>query len=379
AVLLPAIAACAPQGEAPAGGVTAADFIAGVEAAYADLNEEANRVYWMQETNIGFDSNWLATRMSEKLTKAAVDFANESKRYEGLDLPAEQARKMTMIRTGITLPAPTTEGAAAELAEITTRLNTGYSTGKIEFGGQTVPQDETEVLMRQLRDPAQLEEVWTKWRDHAKTMKADFVREVEIANAGARELGFADVGEMWRSGYDMDPDEFAQEVDRLWGQVRPLYDGLHCYVRGALNQRYGDDVVPLDQPIRADLLGNMWAQSWTALGDMVAPAGAGEPVDLDAILVRNGYTPEQMVRTGEAFFTSLGIAPLPESFWERSQIVKPEGREVVCHASAWDLDDKDDVRIKMCTKVNGDDFRTVHHELGHNFYQRAYKAQSTLH
>lgn len=401
--LLALAAACGGQDETPASGVAAKRdeapraygpneapdapatpedaqaFIERVERTYADLNEAAARTYWVQETYINYDTNWLATQMSEKLTQVAVSFANETKWFEGLDLPPDLRRKIDMVRAGITLPAPTSEGAAGELAEITTRLSAAYSTGKIEFEGETVPQDETEILMRTLRDPAKLAEVWTKWRDVAKGMKADYVRLVEIANEGARELGFSDVGEMWRSGYDMEPDAFAEEVDRLWGQVKPLYDELHCHVRAKLNERYGDEVVPLDQPIRADLLGNMWAQSWAPLADIVAPEGTGEPIDLDALLVEKGYTPEKMTRTAEAFFTSLGFEPLPGTFWERSQIVKPEGREVVCHASAWNLDDKDDLRIKMCTKVNADDFRTLHHELGHNFYQRAYKEQSTLH
>ncbi len=209
-------------------------------------------------------------------------------------------------------------------------------------------------------------------------MKSDYVRMVEIANEGAQELGFADVGALWRSSYDMPPDAFAAEVDRLWSQVEPLYDDLHCYVRRKLNEKYGDDVVPLDQPIRADLLGNMWAQSWAPLYDVASPAGATGGVDLDKVLVDQGYDPIKMTKTAEAFFSSLGFAPLPETFWQRSQIVRPVGREVVCHASAWDLDARDDLRIKMCMEVNGEDFRTIHHELGHNYYQRAYKDQPAL-
>jgi peptidyl-dipeptidase A len=283
-----------------------------------------------------------------------------------------------LLKLNLTLPAPDRDGAARELADITTRLDSSYSTGKIEFEGRTVPQSETESLMRTLRDPAKLEEVWTKWHDYAARMKADFASEVEIANAGARELGFADVGALWRSKYDMPPDAFAAEVDRLWGQVKPLYDELHCYVRAELNKEYGDDVVPLDQPIRADLLGNMWAQDWAAIYDIVAPPSTGTSIDLDKLLVEQDYDPVKMTQTAEAFFSSLGFDPLPETFWERSQITKPEGRDVVCHASAWDLDSTDDLRVKMCMEVNGEDFRTIHHELGHNYYQRAYKDQPAL-
>lgn len=374
-------AAPAPVAEAAPAGPAIADveaFVARVEAEMAVLNERAANVFWAQETNITPETEKAAAEMSAELTKKAVEFANESKQFANVEMPGELRRKFDKIRQAIVLPAPTRAGAADELAQITTRLNSAYSTGKIEFEGKTVPQDETEILMRQLRDPAKLAEVWTKWHDHAKTMKADYVRMVEIANEGARELGYSDVGQMWRSGYDMPADAFAAETDRLWGQVKPLYDELHCYVRGKLNAKYGNEVVPLDQPLRADLLGNMWAQSWAPLYDIAKPAGAGTGVDLDRLLVAKGATPVSMTKTAEAFFTSLGLDPLPATFWERSQIVKPEGREVVCHASAWDIDDKDDLRIKMCTKVNDDDFRTLHHELGHNYYQRAYKAQSTL-
>jgi peptidyl-dipeptidase A len=184
---------------------------------------------------------------------------------------------------------------------------------------------------------------------------------------------------MWRSRYDMPPDQFAAMTDRLWSEVKPLYDELHCYTRGKLNQKYGNAVQPATGPIRADLLGNMWAQEWGNIYDVVAPKGAGDVgYDLTELLVARKYTPEKIVRAGEGFFTSLGFAPLPETFWKNSMITAPRDREVICHASAWDVDNVEDLRIKMCTKVNADDFVTVHHELGHNFYQRAYNKQPLL-
>jgi peptidyl-dipeptidase A len=177
----------------------------------------------------------------------------------------------------------------------------------------------------------------------------------------------------------MSPEEFAALTERLWGEVKPLYDQLHCYTRTKLNEKHGDAVQPETGPIRADLLGNMWAQEWGNIYDVVAPKGAGDiGYDLTDLLVAKKYTPEKIVKTGEGFFSSLGFQPLPQTFWERSMITKPPAREVVCHASAWDIDNLDDIRIKMCTKVNADDFVTVHHELGHNYYQRAYKDRPFL-
>jgi peptidyl-dipeptidase A len=210
-------------------------------------------------------------------------------------------------------------------------------------------------------------------------MRPDYIRLTEIANQGAKELGYPDTGAMWRSRYDMSPDEFAAMTDRLWNEVRPLYEQLHCYTRTKLNEKYGDQVQAKTGPIRADLLGNMWAQEWGNIYDVVAPKGAGDVgYDLTDLLVKAKYTPEKIVRTGESFFTSLGFAPLPQTFWTRSMITAPRDREVICHASAWDVDNVEDLRIKMCTKVNADDFVTVHHELGHNFYQRAYNKQPFL-
>ncbi len=365
----------APTAPTPADALT---FLEEVEREYDTLGEEAARISWVQATYINFDTDWLVSNIGARLTELGVKNAKQAATFNGVDVPTDARRKLELLKLGLILPAPDKPGAAQELADITTRLDSTYSVGKIEFEGRTVPQSETEVLMRQLRDAPKLEEVWTKWHDYAQGMKADYARMVEIANEGARELGFTDVGAMWRAGYDMPPDDFSVEVDRLWGQVKPLYDDLHCYVRGELNERYGDAVVPLDEPIRADLLGNMWAQTWGELYNDVAPSDGDSGIDLNRLLVDDGYDPIKMVRTGEAFFSSLSFDPLPETFWERSQIVKPEGREVVCHASAWNVDARDDLRIKMCTTVGAEDFRTIHHELGHNYYQRAYKELPNL-
>ena len=361
------------------------EFIARVETFYRDFGEYAARIAWVNQTYINFDTDWLITKVSAEGTEMGVKFANEAKRFNDVQLSEDARRKIELIKLGLNIPAPERPGAAQELSEINTRMGSTYAVGKIELDGVETPRVALEAMMGEIRDPDKLEEIWLKWREipvaetaAGATMKEDYAAMVAIANDGARELGFEDLGAMWRARYDLSPEEFAAETDRLWGQVKPLYDQLHCHVRAELNAEYGDEVVPLDQAIRADILGNMWAQSWGNIYDLVAPEGADPGYDLTALLEENDYDAEQMVRTGEAFFSSLGFDPLPETFWERSQIVKPEGREVACHASAWSLDGQDDIRIKMCTLVNADDFQTVHHELGHNYYQRAYKHQSPI-
>jgi peptidyl-dipeptidase A len=385
ALALMALAACATPppapAEAPPAGPTVADaeaFVARAEAELAALSEHEGRTAWVYENFITYDTERLLERVTADGIAARVRYASDAAQYANLALSPELKRKIDFLHLGLTLPAPSGGGQAQALAEITTRLQSTYSTGRIEHRGRTMTLDELEVAMREVRDPARLEEMWTKWREVSKPMAADYARMVAIANEGAHELGFEDVGRMWLSNYDMTPDAMSAEVERLWGQVRPLYEQVHCHVRAGLNARYGDAIVPLDQPIRADLLGNMWAQDWSALYDMVGPRTGGPTYDLTRQLVRNDYDARKLVQAGERFYTSLGLAPLPDTFWERSLLVRPADRDVVCHASAWDIDARDDIRIKMCIHVNEDDFKTVHHELGHNYYQRAYQNQPYL-
>jgi peptidyl-dipeptidase A len=381
--------ACAPRGSSEPGSddlstaeapttADALDFIADAESELSEQRDYAARTFWVKENFITADTDWLAARAEAAGTELGVGLANDTKRFEGLSLPTQAQRKMNRLRTGITLPAPSRLGAAQELADITTWLASAYSTGTFEINGRRLDLLALEDIMDQSRDPAMLAEAWAGWRTIAVPMAERYERMVDIANAGARELGFSDLAEMWLSDYEMSPNAILAEVNRLWGQVEPLYDELHCFVRARLNAYYGDDVQPAQGLIRADLLGNMWAQQWSNIYDIVAPDRAAEEIDLTSILESKGYTVRDMVATGEAFFTSLGFDPLPETFWERSLMTQPRDRSVECHASAWDIDDADDVRIKMCAAVNAENFQTVHHELGHNFYQRAYAGQDFL-
>ncbi|MEA3015673.1 MAG: peptidyl-dipeptidase [Sphingomonadales bacterium] len=374
----PAAAEQAPPAAAVAQ-PTAADadaFIARAERELAEFSVLNNRAQWVNATYITDDTDALAAHFGTIGTEMQVRYAGEAARYLNVPgLGADTRRKLDILRSGITLPAPTTPGAAAELNTIATRLQSQYGRGRGTMNGESLTGNEIEARMGTVRNPAQLQEMWTSWNENVGApMRRDYVRLVEIANRGARDLGFRDTGAMWRSAYDMPPDEFAALTDRLWNQVRPLYEELHCFTRAGLNRTYGDQVQPATGPIRADLLGNLWAQEWGNIYDVVVPrtANARPTYDLTQLLERNHYTPERIVRTGESFFSSLGFAPLPETFWRRSMITQPRDREVVCHASAWDVDNVEDLRIKMCTRANADDFVTVHHELGHNYYQRAY-------
>lgn len=359
----------------------ARQFLDRAEADLLELANEASRASWVQSTYITLDTEALAAKANERFISAAVRYAKEAVKYEKLNLPDDLKRKIHLLKLATTLPAPSDPALAAEMTKLAAGLESAYGKGRYCPGGDAskcLNIDDITRIMATSRDPRQLYDVWNGWHSIAPPMKKDFTRLVEIANQGARELGFADTGAMWRSGYDMSPEEFSREVDRLWEQVRPLYEQLHAYVRWKLREKYGPSVVPEKGPIPAHLLGNIWAQQWDNIYPLVAPAGADPGYDLTAILKRRNTTPVEMVRYGERFYTSLSFEPLPPTFWERSMFTRPRDRDVVCHASAWDVDNVDDLRIKMCIEINADDFNVIHHELGHNFYQRAYNKQPFL-
>ncbi len=351
-----------------------------VSTANAELLKLANafsRADWVKSTHITDDTEALSAEANERLITAQVGLAKQATRFDGLALPEDVARQIKLVKLSLTLASPDEPKESEELPRIAAAMEGDYGKGKWCRPGKDSKQECLDIgalsrILASSRDPKEMEAAWSGWHQIAPPMKRDFVRYVELSNKGARQLGFKDAGAMWRSKYDMPPDAFAAEVDRLWEQVKPLYVSLHAYVRKRLRETYGAALVPERGPIPAHLLGNMWAQQWGNLDALVTPKDADPGFDLTERLKAKKIDELEMVRYGERFFTSLGFAPLPKSFWERSLFVKPRDREVVCHASAWDVDNDDDLRIKMCIEITGEDFSVIHHELGHNFYQRAY-------
>ncbi len=359
----------------------AAAFLEKVDAEMLDLGIALSRAGWVQQNFITIDTEALNASATEAFSAAVAGFAREATRFDGLDLPPDQRRQLNLLRLSLTMAVPSNPEESAELTTIAARMDGAYGRGKYcpeqdsEDGCLDI-EAITEILANN-RDPRRLREVWEGWHGIFAPMRADYQRFAELSNKGAAELGFADTGAMWRSKYDMPPEDFAREMDRLWEQVRPLYQSLHAYVRLKLREKYGE-IVPANGPIPAHLTGNLWAQDWSNIYPLVAPGAAAPGFDLTGILKARNTSAIDMVKYGEGFFTSLGLAPLPPTFYERSLFVKPRDRDVVCHASAWAIDLAGDVRIKMCIDPTAEDFTTIHHELGHNFYQLAYKHHPVL-
>ncbi|MCW8125213.1 M2 family metallopeptidase [Microbulbifer halophilus] len=364
---------------------TAADaeaFLDDAQKRLEEMAEESSHASWLAATYINVDSQYVEALASERYTSLSVELASEAARFDDVDLDEETRRQLTMLKQGLVFPAPKDPELTAELAQIGSKLQGMYGAGKYcqDKDGEEQCYTLTEMgqMMANSRDPELLQELWVGWRKVSPPMKPLYERQVEIGNAGAQELGYDNLSTFWRSKYDMEPDTFAADMDAQWGKVKPLYEALHCHVRARLNEHYGDDVVPPGGRIPAHLLGNMWAQQWGNVYELVKDDNMEAPYDLTELVVDADMDEKEMVKVGERFFTSLGFKPLPETFWERSQFTQPQDRDVVCHASAWNLDGQDDVRIKMCINRTGEDLVTIHHELGHNFYQRIYKDQPYL-
>lgn len=356
------------------------EFLATAESRLLELSIDTSQADWVHATFITDDTQRIAARTYARLIAETVALARQAARLPAASLTPAQSRKAGLLRLSLPLIAPADPAAAEELTNTVAWMQGVYSKGTFQPRGRDQPLD-LQGLSRMLseeRDAPLLTEVWTGWHAVARPMRPRFERYVELANRGAQEIGFADTGAMWRSKYDMPPSEFAEDVERVWQQVRPLYTALHAFVRGRLRARYGASVVPRDGPIPTQLLGNMWAQSWEYVAPLVADGLGGAPYDLTAILRAKQTSPQEMVRYAERFFVSLGFESLPPTFWERSLFSKPPDREVICHASAWDIDFVEDVRIKMCIESTAEEFQVIHHELGHNYYQLAYRRQPFL-
>ena len=363
----------------PEAAETADEFIARINDELAELGRELGAAGWVRATYITEDTALLQSRARERYAEWHSNAVRQAMQYEDQELAPETRRAIDLLKLGTSLPSPSDADKRRELTQIATEMKGMYGAGKYcRSKNDCLGISELEEIMQSSRDYDELLDAWQGWRTVSPPMRDMYERYVELANEGARELGYGNLGEMWRANYDMSPDAFADETTRLWQQVKPLYDELHCHVRARLGEFYGTDKVPQVGPIPAHLLGNMWAQSWDFLYDLMEPYPGAADFDVDATLQKKNYSPQEMTRSAEDFYVSLGMHRLPDTFWERSMFTKPADRDVVCHASAWGLDGGNDLRIKMCIKQTYDELKVIYHELGHNYYQSAYKDQTPL-
>ncbi|HEY8075083.1 MAG TPA: M2 family metallopeptidase, partial [Labilithrix sp.] len=372
----------APPTPAAATPEEAKAFMAQVDKDLRKLWIARDTAGWVNQNFITDDTENLSAAGEEATAAYVTEAIQRARRFDGVKgIDPDTARELLLLKLAQTVPAPSNAAEREELAKLESQMTAIYGKGEYcppkPFASIEAKKcyklDDLSKVLKKSHDYAELTEAWKGWHAISQSsMKDKFARYVDLGNKGAKEIGFADMGALWRSGYDMSPEEFERDIERLWQDVKPLYDDLHCYVRKRLRAKYGKDHVPEKGPIPAQLLGNMWAQEWQNVYDLVEPYPGAGSLDVDKKLKEKKYDAKKMVQTGEGFFTSLGLDPLPKTFWERSLLVRPKDREVVCHASAWDVTWNDDLRIKMCIEPTEEDLVTIHHELGHDYYFHYY-------
>ena len=358
-------------------------FLERVELEDKTLGPVASSAYWIGSNFITYDSQKVVADYGKRFQLLALERARQAATFDKVLVSEENRRKLNLIKNSFVMPSPLDDALAGEIAGISAELDAMYGTGQHCFGeGDCYDLEAFEAVIDNSRDPDELLKAWEGWRNIGKPMKDMYLRMVEIGNLGAKDLGYDGLTDLWFSQYDMPADDFLAETDRVWDELKPLYDALHCHVRNELSEHYGEAVVSKEGSMPAHVLGNMWGQSWANIYDLVYTPDnptTDTNIDLTKILEEKDIGEIEMVEIAENFFLSLGFEPLPKTFWERSLFIKPQDHNVVCHASAWDLDsDANDLRVKMCIERNAEDFSTIHHELGHIFYYQAYSQQPSI-
>ena len=357
------------------------DFLDNIEQENKNDGPIIYSASWISSNFITHDSQKVIADYGTRYTLKSLERSREASFFDDVSTSVEKRRMLNILKSSFVMPPPLNKELASELSSITTSLEAMYGSGEHCYeDGTCYDLEAFESIIDNSRDPEELLRAWQGWHEIGKPMRPMYMRMVDIGNQGSRDLGYEGLSDLWFSKYDMPADDFLNETDRVWEEVKPLYDALHCHVRAKLNEHYGDDVVPESGPLPVHLLGNMWGQSWSNIYDLVYTEESQQnSVNVSKIIEEKGLDEIDMVKYAEDFFLSIGFEPLPDTFWERSLFVKPRDRSVVCHASAWNLDPaNNDLRIKMCIEKNEEDFVTIHHELGHIFYYQAYNHLPTL-
>ena len=375
------VASCVPGSEQIDRNKELEDFLYNIEEENKNDGPIIYSASWISSNFITYDSQKVIADYGTRYTLKSLERAREASSFDDVSTSSKNRRMLNILKNSFVMPPPFNKELASELSSITTSLEAMYGSGEHCYeDGTCYDLEAFESIIDNSRDPEELLKAWQGWHEIGKPMKPMYMRMVDIGNQGSRDLGYEGLSDLWFSKYDMPADDFLNETDRVWEEVKPLYDALHCHVRAKLNEHYGDDVVPESGPLPVHLLGNMWGQSWSNIYDLVYTEESQQnSVDVTKIIKEKGLDEIEMVEYAEDFFLSIGFEPLPDTFWERSLFVKPRDRSVVCHASAWNLDPaNNDLRIKMCIEKNEEDFVTIHHELGHIFYYQAYNHLPTL-
>ncbi|CAL1546901.1 unnamed protein product [Lymnaea stagnalis] len=350
------------------------DFLDGFnKAAEVLVNEETEAEYAYESNITDFNEQNLVKKQMAK-AKFDLEKQKESLKFDVSGAPEMVQRQFEMIRNiGTAAQQNTTKLERLKSAGLEMEGIYGKALACIKKDECLTLEPDLTRLMAESRDYDRLLAAWRSWRDATgPKMKDTYAEYVKLYNEAVAISCYNDTGEYWRSWYET--PAFEEDVANLFAQVRPLYEQLHGYARRKLKEIYGADKFPASGHIPAHILGNMWAQSWENLIGVLKPFKDKPALDVTEEMKKQNYTAQKIFETADEFFGSLGLIRMVPEFWDKSLLEKPDdGREMVCHATAYDFYNGKDFRIKMCTDVTHEDFVTAHHEMGHIEYYMQYK------
>ncbi|XP_036127494.1 angiotensin-converting enzyme 2 isoform X3 [Molossus molossus] len=354
-----------------------------------ELHHQSSLASWNYNTNITDENAQKMNEASNNWSAFYEEQSNQAKMY-----PLQEIQDLIVKRQLQILqqnqPSVLTADKSKRLSTILNTMSTIYSTGKV-----CNPNNAQECLllatglediMHNSKDYNQRLWAWEGWRSQVgKQLRPLYEEYVVLKNEMARGNNYEDYGDYWRGdyetegadGYNYSRNQLIEDVERIFLEIKPLYEHLHAYVRAKLMDTYPSHISPTGC-LPAHLLGDMWGRFWTNLYPLTVPFRKKPNIDVTEAMLNQSWDAEKIFKKAEEFFVSIGLGNMTQGFWDNSMLTEPsDGRKVVCHPTAWDLGNND-FRIKMCTKVTMEDFLTAHHEMGHIKYDMAYAEQPYL-
>jgi peptidyl-dipeptidase A len=340
-------------------------FLQTVNATYKALYYVGSEAQWAAATDVKPEHDAAAATAGKAMAAfagnpALIKEARELLEYETSlnEITVRQLKRVLLnaAEAPMTNPELVSKRIEAETAQAST-LN-GFS---FKLKGKPVSTNDIDKVLEESRDLGERRAVWEASKESGVALKPGLVKLQGLRNGVAKELGYPDYFALQVASYGMTTDEMVALQDQFMKDLRPLYLQLHTYVKYELAKKYGQ---PVPKKIPAHWLTNRWSQNWT---------GLVEGADVDPYF--KDRSPEWIVKTAERFYTGLGFANLPATFWTKSDLypVPADGpRKKNTHASCWHMDLESDIRSLMSVEPNSRWFETTHHELGHGYYFMSY-------
>jgi len=334
---------------------------AGYQALYR-VNSEAQ---WLAVTDVTPEHDAAAEAMGKAYAAfngnpAIISEARDLLTHQK-DLNALTVRQLKQLLLNAAEGPMTNPDLVSKRVQAETKQSSILNSFEFKLNGQKITANDIDNKLEKSSDLNERKAVWEASKEIGPKLKDNLVILRDLRNGVAREMKYPDYFSLEVAAYGMTTDEMLKMLDDWMATLRPLYLQLHTWAKYKLAEKYHQSV---PKEIPAHWINNRWSQEWPSLVDAA---------NIDKYF--EGRKPEWIIKTAEQFYTGLGFSPLPESFWQKSDLypLPPESkRKKNTHASCWHIDLETDIRSLQSIEPNARWFFTAHHELGHGYYFKAY-------